>query len=170
MAPLCPESRASLLLDGRECSVHPFRGSALGRASGVVVRIGNDASLDGATGWMPGRIAVVTVAALTTDTLRHLVGHHHGEEPFAGVVILVDERDDLSRLGGVEAGVPVVVSGRSADRVWLQRAVHADLWVHVPGQPSLAAPVRPRRERHDAVRFGEPGTVRFHPSGAPTTH
>ena len=160
MAIRCGALQATLLVEGRACSVHPMRGSALGSVSGVVVHIGNNDSLAVATGWMPGRIAFVTAPILTTDLLRRLVGLD-GEISFAGVVVLADERDVLGRLGAVEAQVPVVVAGRASDRPWLRRAVHADLSVHSEGQPPLGVqPVRQRRERHGAVRFGEPGTVR----------
>lgn len=113
-----------------------------------------------ATGWMPGRIALVRARGLTTDGLRHLVGQETGEAPFAAVVVLVDERDDLSRFGPIVAAVPVVIAGRPADRIWLERAVHVDLSVHPVGQEALSPQVRQRRESHEALTFGEPGTVR----------
>lgn len=155
----CGAPRATLLVEGRACSVHALRGSALGRISGVVVHVGDDHSLAVARQWMPGRIAVVSAAVLSTDCLRRLSGQE-GEAPFAGLVVLVEEGDDLGRLGPVDAQVPVVLAGRAADRIWLGRAVHADLSVHPEGQPALdVPPERPRRERHDPVRFGVPGTV-----------
>jgi hypothetical protein len=154
------ELRATLHVEGRACAVHPIRSATPGRASGVVVHIRNDDSLAAATQWMPGRIAFVTLTELSTDCLRRLAGEDE-EPPFAAVVLLADERDDLGRLAHVQARVPVVVATRAADRVWLRRAVHADLSVHVDGKcATVAQPVRLRRERHGNVRFGEPGTVR----------
>ena len=156
----CGPAEATLLVDGRGCWVHAVRGSALGTASGVVVRIDSDGSLAAATSWMPGRIALVSACALTTDRLRGLVGHAT-DAPFAAVVVLVDERDDIGRLGAIEAAIPVLTAGRPSDRVWLERAVHADLSVHPAGQAPLPGhPVHQRRERHESVTFGEPGTVR----------
>lgn len=154
------EVRATLQVEGRACSVHPIRGAALGRVSGVVVHIRSDDSWAAATQWMPGRIAFVTATDLSTDCLRRLVGQD-GEPSFAAIVVLADERDDLGRLGDVQACVPVVVASRAADRVWLRRAVQADVSVHANGQcTTVVQPVRQRRDRHAAVRFGEPGTVR----------
>ena len=151
---------ATLTAEGRTCAVRPVRGSALGRASGVAVRVGCEASLQHAATWMPGRIAVVSGSALSAACLQPYVGV--SEEPlFAAVVALVDEADDLARLGTLTWAVPIVAAGRPADRVWLERAVRLVLAVAAPDlNPGSVPEPRHRRERRPTVTFGPPGTVR----------
>lgn len=152
---------ATLTAEGRTCAVRPVRGSALGRASGVAVRVGCEAGLRHAATWMPGRIAVVSGSALSAACLQPYVGAP--EEPlFAGVVVLVDEADDLARLGSLTSTVPIVAAGRPADRVWLERAMRIVLVVAAPElTPGTVPEPRHRRERRPTVTFGPPGTVRL---------
>ena len=159
---------ASLNVDGRGCAVRPVPGSALGRATGLVVVARTDREVAAAAAWMPGRVLVLSPPALDRDCLRRVLAATE-LSAFAGLIVLADDRTDLGPLAAAQAGIPMVRAIREPDRDRIRRAVRAVIDVSPVDTRGgfVPSPRRERQHRSSPPITGStvPGTIE--PSGRP---
>lgn len=155
-------SVATLSVEGRACAARALPGSAVGRASGLVALAQCGRGVADAVGWMPGRILVLSDAALSPPCLRWLLSSTDLTN-FAGVVVLADDASQVGPLAAAGAGIPMVLVSRGPDRERVRRAVRVSIEVAPATRP--VAPVPPprpapnRRSASNVTASTVPGTI-----------
>ena len=111
---------------------------------------------------MPGRVLVLSDAALSPGCLRRLLGTTD-LATFAGVVVLADDASDAALLASARADIPMVLVSRQPDRERVRRAVRVSIEVEPATRPVVAVPPpRPARARRIApvvTPSAVPGTI-----------
>lgn len=151
------QCRATLSAEGRQCDVEPLSWSVAGSATGLAVIAESARSLAQASGWMPGRILVLTEACARLDEARSIVVDPSALG-FAAIVLLAADESaltpgpDASGDDGPErprTAVPVVLVSRTQDQECVRHAVRITVEVHDTPvtAPSIPGPRHQRRRR-----------------------
>lgn len=151
--------RATLSAEGRACDVEPVSWSVAGSATGLVVIADSARSLQQASGWMPGRILVLTETCARLDEARSIVVDPSALG-FAGIVLLADDESALA-LEAASNGdvgpdrprttVPVVLVSRAQDQECVRHAVRITVEVHDRPVPAPAVPSPRHHHRRRAL-------------------
>jgi len=141
-----------------------------GSATGLVVIADSARSLQQASGWMPGRILVLTPACACLEEARRILVDPSALG-FAGIVLLTD--DESAMAPGPSAArddgpaqptttVPVVLVSRAQDQECVRHAVRISVEVHdAPvSAPTVPGPRHHRRRRALVPRNAADGTHR----------
>lgn len=151
---------AAVSADGRTYDARPVDGGGIGCTTELAVLATSEADVREALDWIPGRILVLAEAALEPRTLALVVPSAH-MATLSGIVLLGDDRLDLSPLTKIDAVVPVVCVEDLSDQRCVRRALRLTVDVRI-GSPPLIDLRRPHRMREPraTISLGEPGLVR----------